>query len=239
MWEFLGRRVAAGAGILVVMPLVALTLTACDDAYGKDHKTASSRVVAPVESDVSLDPQTAATPVSIELFAPENGDNAGIAGVGWLVDMELTFAGKSLHQTGFTSFQLSGPGAHQNIAPFPKPAVLGQDESNPGLVVFCTTSTNGPGANLAGLFNITGVTNQTSSETELWATWIVAAPACGTSGTTRLWVAVVDDLNHNGIYDDAPNAVADLNGDGKINGKDLQLLGVASNIVTTEFNLHP
>lgn len=37
-------------------------------------------------------------------------------------------------------------------------------------------------------------------------------------------------LNGNGIFDDAPDVISDLNGDGVVDEKDLKLLRVASNI---------
>ena len=117
-------------------------------------------------------------PVKIEVFAPERHSNAGIEGKGWFVDMEIDFPGGpgGLAQSGFTGFQLTGPAGHNNVAPFPGSFSTGHDDRNPGLVVLTSTtnSTNpgfsGPGTNLANLFNITGVTNRSADETELWDT---------------------------------------------------------------------
>ena len=53
-----------------------------------------------------------------------------------------------------------------------------------------------------------------------------------------LTVAEVADLNHNGIYDDAPNVVTDVNYDGKVDANDLKAIGVASNIVTVPFHIN-
>jgi hypothetical protein len=100
----------------------------------------------------------------------------------------------------------------------------GRDDKMPGLVVLTSTTSStlpgfsGPGTNLAGLFNLTGVTNRDSQETELWDTWLVGAPVAGSNVDTVLTVAVVDDLNHDGIYNDAPNVVTDANGDGGSTG---------------------
>jgi hypothetical protein len=185
-----------------------------------------------------------AKPVQVEVFAPERGDNAGAGGFGWFVDMELTFHGKNLQQTGFNGLQLTGPGVHNNVAPFPGKFSTGQDDRTPGLVVLTSTTNNtiagfsGPGTNLANLFNLSGITNRTAHETELWDTWIVGAPIAGQNVNTTLTVAVVDDLNHDGIYNDAPNVVTDVNHDGRIDAKDLRALGVASNIVTVPFRIN-
>ena len=185
-----------------------------------------------------------AKPVRIEVFAPERGANAGASGFGWFVDMEVDFLGKNLHQAGFSGLQLTGPGVHNNVPPFPGAFSTGQDDRMPGLVVLTSTTNNtlpgfsGPGTNLAGLFNLTGITNRDSKETELWDTWIVGAAIAGKDVDTTLTVAVVDDLNHDGIYNDAPNVVPDLNHDGRIDAADLKLLGVASNIVTVPFRIN-
>ena len=185
-----------------------------------------------------------AKPVRIEVFAPERGANAGANGFGWFVDMEVDFLGMNLHQAGFSGLQLTGPGVHNNVAPFPGAFSTGQDDRLPGLVVLTSTTNNtlpgfsGPGTNLANLFNLTGITNRDDKETELWDTWIVGAPIAGQNVNTTLTVAVIADLNHDGIFNDAPNVVTDLNHDGRIDAADLKLLGVASNIVTVPFRIN-
>lgn len=183
-------------------------------------------------------------PVKIEVFAPERHDVAGIEGKGWFVDMELDFPAGSLARTGFTGLQLTGPGVHNNVPPFPGVFSTGKDDRNPGLVVLTSTTSStlpgfsGPGTNLANLFNITGVTNRTPDENELWDTWNVGAPVAGTDVDTTLTVAEIADLDHNGIFDDAPSVVLDVNHDGRIDGKDLKAMGVASNIVTVPFHVN-
>jgi hypothetical protein len=185
-----------------------------------------------------------AKPVRIEVFAPERGANAGASGFGWFVDMEIDFLGKNLHQAGFSGLQLTGPGVHTNVPPFPGLFSTGRDDRLPGLVVLTSTTNNtlagfsGPGTNLANLFNLTGITNRDSKETELWDTWIVGAPIAGQNVNTTLTVAVIKDRNHDGIFNDAPNVVPDLNHDGRIDAADLRLLGVASNIVTVRFRIN-
>jgi hypothetical protein len=185
-----------------------------------------------------------AKPVRIEVFAPERGANAGANGFGWFVDMEVDFLGMNLHRAGFSGLQLTGPGVHSNSPPFPGAFSTGQDDRLPGLVVLTSTTNNtrpgfsGPGTNLANLFNLTGITNRDDKETELWDTWIVGAAIAGQDVDSTLTVAVVDDLNQDGVFDDAPNAVPDLNNDGRVDAQDLDLLGVASNIVTVPFRIN-
>ena len=187
-----------------------------------------------------------AKPVRIEVFAPERGANAGANGFGWFVDMEVDFLRQNLQQAGFSGLQLTGPGVHNNVPPFPGLFSPGRDDRLPGLVVLTSTTVgpdvnpafSGPGTNLANLFNITGITNRDDKETELWDTWIVGAAIAGKDVDTTLTVAVVDDLNHDGIYNDAPNVVPDLNHDGVVDAQDLELHGVASNIVTVPFRIN-
>jgi hypothetical protein len=184
-------------------------------------------------------------PVKIEVFAPERHDVAGIEGKGWFVDMEISFQNQhNLAATGFTGLQLTGPAAHASTAPFPGLFSTGHDDRNTGLVVLTSTTQSnvagfsGPGTNLANLFNLTGVTNRTAHETELWDTWIVGAPIAGQNVNTTLTVAEMADRNHNGIFDDAPDVVLDANHDGRVDAKDLQAMGVASNIVTVPFHIN-
>ncbi len=182
-------------------------------------------------------------PVDIEVFAPERGSNAGIAGTGWFIDMEVDFDATGLAATGFNGLQLTGPAGHHNIPPAPGAFGTGHDDKMPGLVVLTSTTTSqlpgfsGPGTNLAGLFNLTGVTNRTPEETELWDTWLVGAPVAGSGVDTVLTVAVVQDLNHDGVYNDAPDVVADANRDGLVDRRDVKAIGVASNIVRVPFHI--
>lgn len=182
-------------------------------------------------------------PVSVEVFAPGHGDNAGDAGAGWFVDLAVTYPG-SPAVAGFTARQLTGPGVHNNAAPFPGSFSPGADDRLPGLVVLTSTTTatrtgfSGPGTNLANLFNITGITDRSATSTEIWDSWIVGLDISGQDVDTVLTVAVVDDLNHDGIYNDAPAVVTDLTGDGVVDARDLRALGVASNIETVRFHIN-
>ncbi|MEC5181714.1 hypothetical protein [Arthrobacter sp. CG_A4] len=181
-------------------------------------------------------------PVEIEVLAPGKGDNAGIAGAGWFVDLRVQYEG-GLAAAGFTGLQLTGPAAHANTAPFPGSFSTGQDDRLPGLVVLASTTTStikgfsGPGTNLANLFNLTGVTDRSKKGDEIWDSWLVGAPIAGQDVDTTLTVAVIADLNHDGIYDDAPSVVPDANGDGTIGAQDLETIGVASQITTIPFHI--
>ena len=222
----------------VIMAATAAVLTV-GTALAVMSATNASASLANV-TGTSMDPN----PVRIEVFAPERGANAGASGFGWFVDMEVDFLGMNLHQAGFSGFQLTGPAVHNNVPPFPGAFSTGHDDRLPGLVVLTSTTNNtlpgfsGPGTNLANLFNLTGITNRDDKETELWDTWIVGAAIAGQNVDTTLTVAVVDDLNQDGVFNDAPNVVPDLNNDGRVDAQDLDLLGVASNIVTVPFRIN-
>lgn len=176
--------------------------------------------------------------VSVKMFAPAKGDNVGIGGRGWFIDLAIEFDG-GLAASGFTDFQLTGPAGHNNIAPFPGVFAPGRDDRLPGVVVLVSTSAVGAGScqNVANLFNLTGVTNQSSESVEIWDTWLVGAPLFGVDTDSIAFAAVVADLNGDGIYNDAPDVVADANGDGMCNGRDLRKLGVASNVARVPFHI--
>jgi len=196
-------------------------------------------------------------PVSIEMFAPEKNHNVGLGGRGWFVDLEVEFD-VPLEQTGFTTnedgkpgFQLTGPdapasdnfvaGVHNNANPFPGSFSLGADDRIPGLIVLLTTTTIGSGAcqNIANLFNITGITDLSAESAELWDTWIVGAPFFGVNTNSQIFVAVADDLNGDGIFNDAPAVVPDVDGNGICNAHDLKAYGIASNIESAKFFINP
>jgi hypothetical protein len=176
----------------------------------------------------------AASPVNVEVFAPRAGDVAGKQSKGFLVDLALRYP--SLAASG-ADFQLTGPTTHQNQAPFPSTFSAGVDEKVPGLIVLLSTTTVGAknAQNLAGLFNLTGFTNQKTNE--IWDTWIVGAPGFGRNVRSVLRVAVAADKNKDGVYNDAPAVVPDANADGHIDAYDLKAFGVASNIVTVPFRI--
>jgi len=201
--------------------------------------------VSPSSANSTFGPERV-KPVQIQVFAPGPGDDAGANGSGWFVDMAVDYSHRDLQQAGFSALQLTGPGVHNNAAPFPGTFSPGRDDRMPGLVVLTSTTIganidptfSGPGTNLANLFNLTGITNRDHDQTELWDTWIVGKAIAGQNANSTLTVAVVRDLNHDGILNDAPNVVPDVNHDGVVDARDLELLGVASNIVTVPFRIN-
>lgn len=170
----------------------------------------------------------------VKMFAPEDGDVAGLGSRGWFVDLEVEFE-VPLERTGFTGLQLTGPGAHSNVSPFPGTFSQGQDDRFPGLIVLVSTNGAGPGSNVANLFNLTGVTDRSETETEIWDTWIVGAAGFGRNVNATVYAAIAADLNGDGIFNDAPSAVPDSDGDGDVDEDDLEAFGIASNIAEADF----
>ena len=176
-------------------------------------------------------------PAHIKIFAPGKGDVAGIGSRAFLVDMAIQY-NTDLASTG-VSPELTGPGPLANAGPFPGTFSPGANQDHfPGLVVLLSSTLigAGPGQNVANLFNINTVTNQDSSGTEIWSTWIVgAANSFGHAGEytpSQLFVAVVEGT--------APDVVTDMDGNGVFNKKDLRLMGykVISNTPRVNFTVN-
>ena len=205
--------------LLTAIALVALAAVVAATATAANGRKASKK---------------AGSAVQVDVFAPREGDVAGKLSKGFFVDLALRYP--SLAASG-ADFQLTGPTTHQNQAPFPGAFGPGVDEKVPGLIVLLSTTTIGAknAQNLANLFNLTGFTNQKTSE--IWDTWIVGAPSFGKNVHSVLRVAVAADKNKDGIYNVAPAVVPDANHDGRINAADLEAYGVASNIAVVPFEI--
>ena len=205
--------------LLTAIALVALAAVVAGTATAANGRKASKK---------------AGSAVQVDVFAPREGDVSGKLSKGFFVDLALRYP--SLAASG-ADFQLTGPTTHQNQAPFPGAFGPGVDEKVPGLIVLLSTTTIGAknAQNLANLFNLTGFTNQKTSE--IWDTWIVGAPSFGKNVHSVLRVAVAADKNKDGIYNDAPAVVPDGNHDGRINAADLEAYGVASNIAVVPFEI--
>jgi hypothetical protein len=218
------------SGILAAT--AALTVVACQDGKAPtgEHEFSRGRMAA-------RGARTQEAEATIEVFAPENGDHVGQNGVGWFIDLAVEFETGDVASTGFTGSQLTGPGVHNNAAPLPGNDGLGADDKFSGLIVLVSTNSAGAGGcqNLADLFNITGPTNITEDEVEIWDTWIIEGPYTGAHTPSIMWVAEADDLNGDGIFNDAPDVVTDSNGDGKCNEADLKAVGLASGVAEKRF----
>src|SRR5882757_4348838 len=69
-------------------------------------------------------------PVTVRILTPKPHDNAGVGGLGWIVNLAVEFPGgpDGLKRAGFTAPQLTGPGGHDNIPPFPGEFGPGKDD---------------------------------------------------------------------------------------------------------------
>jgi hypothetical protein len=155
---------------------------------------------------------------NIQLFAPKSGDRSGLGGTGFFIDLKADI-GLPLQRSGF-----GGQGPATGI---------GKDKRFPGLIVLMSTTKAGAGKNLAGLFDIVGVTDREADKTQFWATWQAAKPNFGT-GPSTVYVAVAGDRDGDGVLNDAPDTVADADDDGDVDEKDLKAAG-ASGVKAVDF----
>ncbi|MEH6470895.1 MAG: hypothetical protein V7752_06545 [Halopseudomonas sp.] len=175
---------------------------------------------------------------SLKVFAPKQNDIAGVESRGFVVDLRARLEG-DFTSTG-AALELTGPGPLANAGPLAGDFSIGHDPSFPGLVVLLSArgpnAPFGPEANLANLFNIVAVTDRSEDETELWATWIIGAKnifgSVGAQVNSELLVAIVDGQ--------APDRVDDVNGDGRLDKKDLQQMGyeIISNVRRVNFTVN-
>jgi len=198
----------------------------------------------------------------LKVFRPLNGDVAGYNARGFVTSASIEFPG-DLDTTGLgvginpvTGIQqsyaeLTGPGAHQQLPPYHGTFTVGINEHFLGLVVLQDTgrfnlrTTPELGAfqyttdnlldikNIADLFEITAIQNQTTKGTVVWTDWLQGGSAnFGPRDQvikSRITLVVVEGT--------APAAVVDANGDGVIDEKDLPAMGykVISNPITRTF----
>jgi hypothetical protein len=201
-------------------------------------------------------------PVKLEVFRPHNGDIGGYDARGFITSAAVTFPG-DLSTTGLgqginpvtglpqSVNELTGPGAHQQLPPYHGTFTVGVNEHFPGFVMLqdtarfnerlgvpagsfvYTTDNLIDMKNIADLFEITSVVNQTTKGTTVWTDWIQGGS--GNFGPvdevikTKILVTVVEGT--------APAAVHDANGDGAIDEKDLTAMGykVISNTIKRTF----
>ena len=156
----------------------------------------------------------------IHLFAPTSGDRSGMDGTGFFIDLKADM-NLPLARSGFGG---QGPATG-----------AGKDKRFPSLIVLLSGAKAGPGKNLAGLFDVVGVTDQRADKTQLWATWQAAKPNFGT-GASTVTVAIAGDRDGDGILNDAPDTVPDADNDGDVDKKDLQAIG-ATSIKSVDFTI--
>ena len=134
-------------------------------------------------------------PIQVTVFSPGKGDEAGIAGAGYIIDLSLDAASPSDND------YLSAANGYKPFFNDPNSPTFhpGSDPGAPGLVVLLSTTKTipgtpfvGPGTNLAGLFQINGVARVNHGTlAETWNTWQVGKPIAGAGVQTTLTVFVV------------------------------------------------
>lgn len=132
-------------------------------------------------------------PIAVTVFSPGDGDRSGVAGAGFIVDIALDATKVRYNsllsaQAGYKPF-FNAPGS-STFHPGPDPGA-------PGLVVLLSntptiagTPFQGPGTNLAGLFQDNGVARVMGNKAEVWDTWQAGKALWGT-GPETLTVYVV------------------------------------------------
>jgi hypothetical protein len=132
-------------------------------------------------------------PITLTVFSPGAGDDSGVAGANFVVDLSLD-ASKSEFNPLLSEAAGYKPFFNDPASPTFHP---GADPGAPGLVVLLSTTPDtvgtalqGPNTNLAGLFQINGVAT-VGGNAETWNTWQVGKPLFGT-GPTVLTAYVVE-----------------------------------------------
>jgi hypothetical protein len=155
----------------VVLPAVAgLLLAACSS--GGSKKTTSSS---------SSTSSTAATQVTVKAYSPEANSVQGVCGNGIVIDLAIRTKDPSLLKAAIRAAQPGQPGrnpAYQNL-------VVTLSTTEPAL--------GGPQANIAGLFQIVSVSQQSDGSGEIWVTWVNGQPRFGVDVDSTLDAYVVND----------------------------------------------
>jgi hypothetical protein len=148
-----------------------------------------------------------ATPLSINVFTPRAGEDVGIDGAGWMIDMAIV--NSDLNANYFAPSNGYKPLYHDNFTD-PKFAPGVVSKAVPGLVVLSNTSTLSGGANtnLANLFQINAVTGvQNGVITEYWCTWLVGAAFAGKNQPSGLTIFVVNGTAPTSINGTMPSNI--------------------------------
>jgi hypothetical protein len=181
----------------MAFPLLAgLLLAACSSGGSKKNTAANSTTSS-----------SAATAVTVQAFSPEPNSTQGVCGNGIVIDLAIRSKDPNLLKAAIRAAQPGQPGrnpAYQNL-------VVTMSTTEPAL--------GGPQGNIAGLFQIVSVSQQSDGSGEIWATWVNGQPRFGVDVDSALDAFVVGDA--------APATVpADRTG-----------LNVVSNVVHVPFHV--
>jgi hypothetical protein len=164
---------------------IVLTATALVALIASTH-SASAQTYGPK-------PASAPWPVALDVFSPTSGEIAGKDGAGFVVDLTLTARNRAAN--GLLSFDAGYKPFFNN--PSAPTSVPGPGQGAPGLVVLLSTTPTtpgtpfqGPNTNLAGLFQINGVSMVKGGLLRTSNTWQIGRAAFG-SGSATLTAYVV------------------------------------------------
>jgi|SRR5437588_3438883 len=180
---------------MVLTVAAAMVLAACSSG-GSKKKAASSTTSS-----------TAATAATVQVFSPEANSIQGVCGNGIVVDLAIRSRDSNLLKAAVRPAQPGQFGrnpAYQNL-------VVTLSTTEPGL--------GGPQANIAGLFQIVSVSQQSDGSGEVWATWVNAQPRFGVDVDSALDAYIVGEAA-------PPTVPADRAG-----------LNVASNVAHVPFHV--
>jgi hypothetical protein len=148
---------------------------------------AISAIAVPVAAQAGTKHHVRHTPpIKVTVFSPGAGDHSGTGGAGFIVDLAVDATdarGNSI---------LSAANGYRPFFNDPSSTTFhpGSDPGAPGLVVLLSTTPDkpgtplqGPGTNLAGLFQLNGVAD-VGGLAEVWNTWLVGKPLFGTGRST-------------------------------------------------------
>lgn len=200
-------------------------------------------------------------PVKLVVPIPSPGDIGGYDARAYIVAASLQFPGP-LSTTGLgqgvnritgnptTVAELTGPGAHQQISFFPGDfTATANSDHFPGFVLWQDTFrgnlrvVGNPSdvykdplldvKNVAGLFEITTVINQTTRGTKVWTDWIQG----GSGNFGKLDEVTETNMVVTQVEGQAPDVITDANADGVFDERDLTAMGykVISNTVKIKF----
>lgn len=198
-------------------------------------------------------------PLIVQFYSPLQGSSVGVGGRFYLVAVNVFSADPRLvaypeisinptvrinatHVVAFTSnYTARGPVDGISAGAGAPVFGLGRNEALPGLIVIFNNTPSaigGPGRNLANVFQFTGFQDRLDIGGRtvyryVQTVWLVGAPLW--CGWTKAVAAVVADKDGNGLLDDAPDTLPDVNGDGVVDERDLAAFGVASNIAVVTF----
>jgi hypothetical protein len=153
---------------MVLSAVVALLLAGCSSGGSKKNTAASTTS------------SSAPTAVTLQAFSPEANSVQGVCGNGIVIDLAIRSKDPNQLKAGLRAALPGQPG--RNPA-YPNLAVM-LSTTEPGL--------GGPQANIAGLFQIVSVSQQSDGFGEIWMTWTNGQPRFGVDLDSVLDAFVTD-----------------------------------------------